>query len=524
MKQFTLSLDNTLTNMNYVSQQLAFDGGVGRDLDQWLDEEDLYRKATLTERISMELNLISLTNPTIGLTFYCDRDAKSVVFPNPQVASGFNLRELPVLIKMNTITVYGPHPSLDRFNSNKVLSVVRKVDLPDRAGIYVYVETSFNYDQNLLEENKKVNRDHLILDKEGVVTYSDRGDAFPVGSRLEVGRTGQPREMKGFYLFEEPTSQGWRAVNVIPRSEYNAEIDRWLWQILAIFLFSLLLGIVLARQIWRMVYRPLNKINNEIQRVEKSDFHSPVMPTSIVEFDRLLRHLERMRSRIEDLLVEVERKEKRRADFEVEKLLYQINPHFIHNTLDTIRWLARLKGNDEIDEIASSLNKLLYYNLGKKSHRSTVAEEIEALKDYLTLQKIRYDFEFLVDISVSDDILSCEIPRFVLQPLVENSLYHGHLAKDGRIEVRIEPAGDSRFTIAVKDNGKGISQQELKKLMGEHKEEDKRIGLGIGTYYVKKAIESHFGDEAEFRIESDPNRGTTVSLRLPRRFTGGGHD
>src|SRR4029079_11461760 len=124
--------------------------------------------------------------------------------------------------------------------------------------------------------------------------------------------------------------------------------------------------------------------------------------TKIPEFDFLLNQFRQMREQIWELFAEVEHNEKRRVDLEVEKLLYQINPHFLMNTLDTVHWLALMNGQNEIDKLVLSLNKLLYYNLGKMGDTSTIGDEIEALKEYLQLQQIRYDFRFEVDIDVDE--------------------------------------------------------------------------------------------------------------------------
>ncbi|WP_179215736.1 sensor histidine kinase [Paenibacillus sp. MY03] len=518
LKQFATSLQGTLESLNYATQRFAFADSVGSKLGEWLTSDDLYEKSKLTREITSELNLISITNPVIGLTFYYDESSESLVFAMPQVRE-FRLDELPVMSKTSSITYFRPHRSLDRFNHRNVLSVIRRVDLPDNKHVMIYAETSYNFMQNILETDR-TNRPHLIVDDTGVVIYSEEEKAFPPGSRLALGGTKKVRSA-GYYLFHEPTYTGWRVVSLVPSGTYHKEINRWLLQLGVILLLSLVVGLILARVIWRMVYDPLRRINNGFQLVGTGDLSTPIASTRIVEFDQLLRHFEKMRLRIRQLLEDNAIKERRRADFETEKLLYQINPHFIHNTLDTIRWLARVKGNHEIDELASSLNKLLYYNLGKKGHMSTVAEEIEALQDYIALQRVRYDFEFQVSVLAEPEVLQFAIPRFILQPLVENSLYHGNLGENGVITVTIgRLSGESVFTITVRDNGAGMTQPKLDMLMQDGLGTDGKIGLGIGTYYVRKVLENQFGQSADFGIESVEGEGTCVYLKLPIRQEG----
>ena len=164
----------------------------------------------------------------------------------------------------------------------------------------------------------------------------------------------------------------------------------------------------------------------------------------------LLNQFQHMKVQITQLYSEIKAKEKRRADLEIEKLQYQINPHFLMNTLDTAHWLAVMNGQEEIDRLVTSLNKLLYYNLRKGNSVATIRDEIDSLKQYLILQQIRYNFQFDVNIHVDDALLEVTVPRFILQPLVENSLYHG-LDDNGRIEVVVRK--NDRLEIEIRDNG-----------------------------------------------------------------------
>jgi two-component system sensor histidine kinase YesM len=225
-----------------------------------------------------------------------------------------------------------------------------------------------------------------------------------------------------------------------------------------------------------------------------------------------------MKGRIWALYEEIEAKEKRRADLEVEKLRYQINPHFLMNTLDTVHWLALMNGQQEIDKLVLSLNKLLNYNLRKMGEMSTIGEEIDALKEYLQLQQIRYDFQFDVDIDADEDSLALRCPRFILQPLVENALYHG-VSDDGYIYVGVKLQDDS-LCITIQDNGAGMAQETVDRLLGDETGEYRQVGMGIGMRYVRRILASSYGGEAQLQIRSGIGQGTVVSLRLPA--TGGG--
>ena len=194
-------------------------------------------------------------------------------------------------------------------------------------------------------------------------------------------------------------------------------------------------------------------------------------------------------------------------------LLYQINPHFLMNTLDTLHGLAFMNGQKEIDKLVLSLNKLLYYNLGKMGETSTIGDEINALREYMQLQQIRYDFQFDVDIEVDENSRTLPSPRFLLQPLVENALYHG-VSDDGYIHVSVMLA-DEELQITIQDNGAGMTKEQIERLLGDDSEDSHKVGMGIGMKYVKRILHANYGDKAKLHIRSELGKGTVIALRLP---------
>ena len=512
LKQVELSLENSINNLNHVSQQLAFGGIVGNRLDELLSTNKPFDRSKIISDLKEELGLITFTNPSIGLTLYYFQNDHSYELENSGVKDNFLPENLPLLAEYSKISYYGPHVSNNRFDNQYVLSAMRKVDLPNLEDVYVYIETGFRLTQSILHNDVTGGAtSHVFLDNNGRIAYSDASDfkmdtIFPHFNKEQMSGT-----QNGYYWFREVSNQGWSIISLTPKSDYNKEINRWLVQIA---LFSLLfLGMVLflAWLLWKMVYRPLTGFNKEIQLMAQNKVQTTVRQTNIPEFDFLLYQFQQMKIQIWDLFAEVETKEKRRADLEVEKLLYQINPHFLMNTLDTVHWLALMNGQEEIDKLVSSLNKLLHYNLGKLGQSSTIQEEIEAVKQYLILQQIRYDFKFDVHIHVDEEVLKIPIPRFILQPLVENSLYHG-LNDDGYIEVDVRLT--HKINIFIRDNGAGMSEEQIQRVL--HSEEaNRKVGMGIGMNYVKRMIEIYYAGQAELRVTSVIGQGTEIQLSLP---------
>ncbi|WP_424768529.1 histidine kinase [Paenibacillus sp. sgz302251] len=516
LKQVALSLASSIRNLNHISQQLAYGSNLVEELNNVMFQSmDPYERFESRDQLKRELNMITFTNPNIGLTLYYIQKENAIQFENfPVKIEKFQLDSLPLLSKYYGISYFGPHESMNVYDNQIVLSALRQVGLPDRDDVYVYIETGFSLTQNILDNSEYEGAlSHLILDGNGRVAYSEVPEIFASGSQFphfskDVG-TGL---YKDHYWFKQTSNQNWSVVSIISQADYNKEKNQWMLQILLVSLFFICLTTVLAWLLWKMVYKPLNQFHSEIKWMSQNRLKPQLEKTKIPEFDYLLRQFSEMKEQIWNLFNEIEQKEKKRIDLEIEKLLYQINPHFLMNTLDTVHWLAVMNGQKEIDRLVKSLNKLLYYNLGKLGEVSTIEEEIDALRQYLVLQQIRYDFRFDVRIEADENVLKQPVPRFILQPLVENSLYHG-LSDDGYIEVSVK--FDKNIRISIHDNGSGMTEETIQELLNNRTVEQKKVGMGIGMNYVKRMLDARYEDKASLEIKSEVGMGTSVVLTLP---------
>ncbi|SHN56844.1 two-component system, sensor histidine kinase YesM [Paenibacillus sp. ov031] len=517
LQQVTSSLENSITNLNHVTQQLSYSGTLGKKLDEVLKpSSNIFELIETRDELKSELNVVTFTNPNIGLTLYYFQKDGSTQFGNFPIKDRFSPESLPVLSKAYGITYYGPHVSMNRFDDQLVLSAMRKVKLPQRDDAYIYVESGFHLAQDILGYNQyKGDLSHLILDGEGNIVYSEIPEAMKVGENFSSLSNGAASDgiARGHHWFRQDSTQNWSVVSVISQAKYQQEKNQWLLQILLVALFFLGFTVFLAWLLWKMVYKPLGLFHSQINGMSQNPQTTGSQTrTQIPEFDFLLGEFSNMQHQIGDLFKEVQQKEKIRADLEVEKLLYQINPHFLMNTLDTVHWLAVMNGQGEIDKLVQSLNKLLYYNLGKLGQVSTMEEEIDALRQYLTLQQIRYDFEFDVRISADEQVLQIPVPRFILQPLVENSLYHG-LSDEGFIQ--IEVTRKETLNIMIQDNGAGMTEEAIERLLNNRVAEHQKVGMGIGLNYVHRMLKAQYGEQAQLVIESELGTGTSILLILP---------
>ena len=207
--------------------------------------------------------------------------------------------------------------------------------------------------------------------------------------------------------------------------------------------------------------------------------------------------------------------QKKSEKAEIEKLMYQINPHFVLNTLYSIQWMAQKSGNIELREFVHNLMAILSYNLGKEKDVSTLRTEIEIAKRYVDIQRQRYDFDIRMEIE-DGSWLDAPTIRMLLQPLIENTLQHG-LGACGRLELWIFHDPISHYgVIIVRDHGDGLSKEKLLELnlpLGADETANKRTGIGLR--YVRSVLETFYKGQALLHVNSILGGGTTVTILIP---------
>lgn len=518
LMQEAASLENAVNNLDFASKQFALDGQIVEEVSAFISEEQVYAKSQIMTSINEKINLVNFTNPYLGLTAYIMPDEPDpVLFSNLSMNPSFDIEKLPPFIQYNGASYFGPHKTLYSTSENMVFSERRIVRVQGDQDVYIYLETNYNLFRDLFKQKSYgMSVAHLLVNEQGSVTYmEDAGLPEAVQEAASSKASQAYEELEGYHLFRYESVQGWKLITAVSKTTFNSEIYSWFKKMIVLALSTLIFAVLLAFLIWKQVYRPLRKVNVEIVRMTENRT-SPVSFTNVEEFDFVLTNFQEMKDKINELITAVTLNEKQKSQFEIEKLLSQINPHFLHNTLNTVQWLARMNGQKEIDKLVTLLVKVLHYNLGKQSLIVTIHEEIEAMTNYMELQRIRYDYEFEFQLHVEEQILNAAVPRFLLQPLVENAIYHGMSDRTGRIDIRITLHEANKILLLVEDNGSGMTREAIERLLSDD-EGNKRRGLGIGLSYVKRMLQQFYKDQMEFYIDSELESGTTVSIVIPRK-------
>jgi two-component system sensor histidine kinase YesM len=251
-----------------------------------------------------------------------------------------------------------------------------------------------------------------------------------------------------------------------------------------------------------------------MKKVEKGDMSVRVDIDSRDEIGDLGESFNVMTERLDMSLkrIIIEQEEKRNS--ELNALRAQINPHFLYNTLDSIIWMAECKQTEEVVEMTSALSKMLRASINRQNESATLKLELQNAENYLKIQKFRYSNKLDYEINIDEKLHNKKAVHLVLQPLVENSIYHGiKNKKDGGKIIINAFEKDELIFIQVIDNGVGMSTELADSLLKNERENDK----GIGIYNVDRRIKLLFGDEYGLDIKSQLQKGTTITIKIPNQ-------
>ncbi|WP_027093817.1 cache domain-containing sensor histidine kinase [Cohnella thermotolerans] len=307
---------------------------------------------------------------------------------------------------------------------------------------------------------------------------------------------------------------GWKIVGVSYMDEIGTtkrEIGGFLVWLLA-FVLLFVLGITLFMS--AKISQPIKRLEKSMQLVERGNLHIEIPIRRDDEVGRLSRRFNLMVGRIRELMDQIIAQQESKRKSELEVLQSQIHPHFLYNTLNSVVRLAGTGKNDEVITMITSLSKFFRISLSKGKTVIPLADELEHIRNYLIIQKIRYKNKFEFELAAGEGTESLQTLKLVLQPIVENAIYHGiePSVDEGRIAIRADVV-QGKLRLQVADNGVGMSAEKAAKLLSDGTGEGD--GTGIGLRNVHERIRLTYGDGYGLQIESEREEGTIVSVWLP---------
>ena len=281
-----------------------------------------------------------------------------------------------------------------------------------------------------------------------------------------------------------------------------------------------IVALLFSRFMARSITLPIQKLRDSMKKVQEGDFSvSDVVVDSRNEIGSLTKSFDVMTHRIHELMEQNVHEQEEKRKSELKALQSQINPHFLYNTLDSIIWMAEGKKNEEVVLMTASLARLLRQSISNEDEVVPIANEVEYARGYLTIQKMRYKDKLEFQIDVDSSILYIPLIKLVLQPIIENAIYHGLKYKESKGLLIVKGfMKDGNAVLQVIDDGVGMDEETLAHIYDKHKVN--YHSNGVGVYNVEKRLKLYYGDDYGITYESEKGKGTTATITIPGRQEG----
>lgn len=308
---------------------------------------------------------------------------------------------------------------------------------------------------------------------------------------------------------------GFTLTVTVPTGVLNAPLrqQQWLFFLYFFILVAVLFAVISILS--GLISRPIKSIVAQMQKIQQGDFSPTPVPASLQEVSLLSENLNEVAECIQGLMRTAAEQATLKDDMRFRALMAQINPHFLYNTLGGIKWLATIKGNTLVADMLGKLGNILHYSFAYTSDTIALAQELGFLSDYVDLLQMRYANIFTYTTDIPDALLAYEVPRFCLQPLLENAITHGVLSKTTgciRLTARRTQAG---VFLLVQDNGPGMPQPLADSLLKPQPTPPLNKNSSIGLSNIQQRIRLLYGRPYGLSIRTAPGGGCLVEVHLP---------
>ena len=525
LEQVNLNLDNYLRNMMKVSDTTYY--------------SVIKKKDLATENINKEMDLLYETNKDSLISICVFSELGEVISASPvgQLKSSVNPRDsewfTKALIRKENLHFSTPHvqnlfvdPS---YKYKWVVSLSRAVELTNNKKItsgVLLVDINFSGIEQICKSVNVGKSGYVYLvDREGEVIYHPRQQLI-YSNLIEENNKEQATYEDGNHMetFQDEKRlvtvktvgyTGWKIVGITPMSDITSDYQQISLFAVFIMFFAVFILVFLNMFVSSRIANPIKSLEKSVKKLENGVKDVDISISGSYEIQHLGKAILSMFTQMHTLMdnIMIEQESKRKS--ELDALQAQINPHFLYNTLDSIIWMIENENYDGAIIMVTALARLFRISLSKGKNIITVRDEIEHARNYLTIQNIRYKNKFTYDIEVDQKTLNFASIKLIIQPLIENAIYHGmeFMGGDGEILVKTYIKEEDLY-IDVVDNGLGMLQEVADTLLtNEAKIEKKSSGIGLKN--VHERIQLYFGKAYGLKIYSEPDEGTTISIHMP---------
>lgn len=526
--QVNLNLNNYLRNMMGISNSMYYSAIKKKDLE--------------VETLDKEMNLLYEANKESLISIACFTGDGKIVGATPlaTLKKDLNITEQEWFIKANdkieNLHFSTPHVQNlfedSTYRYHWVVSLSRVVELTSGGDISrgtLLVDMNFSGIEQLFTKINGSSSGYVyLMDSGGEIIYHPRQKLIysdlvkENNQKAAFYEDGTHEEFFGdetrMVTIKTVGYTGWKIVSVVPTEEFLMNLNQMKFFAGIIMVFSIIIMLFGNLFVSYKIATPIKKLERSVKDLENGNLDLNIYIGGSYEIQHLgktiISVVSQMHKLMDDIVIEQEGKRKS----ELDALQSQINPHFLYNTLDSIVWMVESEKYEEAIFMVTALANLFRISLSKGKTIITIKDEIEHAQNYLNIQKVRYKNRFQVDIDIAPEIRECSIIKLVIQPVLENAIYHGVEFMDGEGEISIKGyIKDEDIYIDISDNGLGMPEEVVANLLTDSTRVHKK-GSGIGIINVHQRIQLYFGKEFGLEIHSEPDEGTTVSIHLPKMY------
>lgn len=391
----------------------------------------------------------------------------------------------------------------------------------------VFIDLNYSAISELCDQNSIGEKGYVfIVDENGNIVYHPQQQQLynelqtenidlVMNMKEDTVITGKGKDER-IYAISRSEKTGWTVVGCMNTKELLRSSNGAKKVYVATAVILVAIALFISSLIAKNITFPIQKLRNSMAKVQEGDFSAEDLEIpSENEIGSLTQSFNVMTHRIRELMEENIHEQEQKRKSELKALQSQINPHFLYNTLDSIIWMAEGKKNEEVVLMTAALARLLRQSISNEDELVSIGQEVEYVRSYLTIQKMRYKDKLEFSIEVDPAITSNQIIKLVLQPLTENAIYHGLKYKEskGLLIVRGYEKGDD-VVLEIIDNGVGMDEETLAHIFEKHKVNYRSNGVGV--YNVQKRLTLYYGHEYGITYRSKKGEGTIATIVIPK--------
>lgn len=540
LRMIELGIKNIFDDIMYTSNYIQFDP----NMNQLLKSHELIDPNSSKVKKEIALNYIHISNALSGITDLLMPMYITILYKNDLYYTNYSqidfnplqFKEKPWFKKLDYLSFYqtywlGAHRTYIKSESNTspyLITVGRRIQRANALNSYLIISVKENEIMKLFSQFQSEKRAKFYLTNKNGEIYSSL-DTNEVGTTLKYDVANKDYQIVDYekekhLLVSYPVSySNWRLVSIVPYKDTIGSINMVTRTTILIqggFLVLFLVGLIM---LVREFTKPITRLHLVTKAIKQGDLTARIQLSGSNDVAQLGHSFNHMLDTIEEMIEQIKIKEEAKRNAELEMLQAQINPHFLFNVLNAIRLKIKMEGNAGSASLIYSLSALLRMTINRNNAFIPLEEEVTIVKHYVDLMNFRHQHDVELEIDVSEAASHFQVPRFFLQPIIENAIIHGNYKnKKETIKIIANEQIDTYLELFISDNGKGMDKltlEQLRKKVFQLNSNDyvksHQSFNGIGVQNVYQRMKLIYGEAFQFRIDSIEGEGTTLSFQIP---------